>query len=289
MLIHIKDLITKAQKGGYAIGAFNTQNLEITLGIVRAAVAQRSPVIIQISETTIGYTGLKAITHIVQTIAKNETTNVPVALHLDHGKSFISVSECIHAGFSSIHIDGSELPFDENIAITKQSVDYAHRYRVWAQGELGTILGKKEAGKKRQKLIKSEDYMTDPEQAEEYVKKTQVNTLAISIGNMHGIFPGQEHLDFKRLKAINDKIKVPLVLHGASGVADEEVRRAIKLGMTVINIDTRLRKEFTSSLHKTLHEKKDEIDPRKILGPSIDAVQRAVEEKLGVFGSVGKA
>ncbi len=289
MLVHIKDLIVKAQKGGYAIGAFNTQNLEITMGIVRAAVVKKAPIIIQVSETTIEYAGLKAITHIVQTIAKNESTNVPIALHLDHGKSFISVSECVHAGFSSIHIDGSELPFDENIAVSKQSVDYAHRYKVWAQGELGTILGKEGLIKRKKKEIKSRAYMTDPNKAEEYIKKTNVDTLAISIGNMHGMFVGDEKLDLGRLKAIREKVNIPLVLHGASGIADDEVKKAIELGITVINIDTRLRKEFTNTLQNTISKQKKEIDPRKILAPSIDAVQKAAEEKIKLFGSAGKA
>ncbi|MFH1325931.1 MAG: class II fructose-bisphosphate aldolase [Candidatus Falkowbacteria bacterium] len=289
MLVHIKDLLIKAQKGHYAIGAFNTQNLEITLAIIRAAIAQKAPVIIQVSESTIKYAGLKPITHIVQTIAKNDSTNVPIALHLDHGKSFLSILECIKAGFSSIHLDGSELPYDENMSLTKEAATYAHKNKVWAQGELGTILGKEGLLKRKKKEIESDDYMTDPNKAVGFVRDTKIDTLAISVGNMHGMFVGDEHIEFKRLKAIHKKIKVPLVMHGASGIPDKEIKKAIKQGIRVINIDTRLRKEFITELRKTLKSKKTEIDPRKILTPSIDAVQKAVEEKIKLFGSAGKA
>jgi len=289
MLVHIKDIITKAQTGKYAVGAFNTQNLETTIAIVRAAVAQKSPVIIQVSEGTIKYAGLKPITHIVQTIAKNESTNVPIALHLDHGKSFLSILECIKAGFSSIHLDGSELPYDENMALTEEAVAYAHKNGAWGQGELGTILGKEGLIKRENKEIKNSDYMTDPNKAEEFIRKTKVDTLAISIGNMHGMFVGQEKLDFKLLKKIHGKIRKPLVLHGASGINDREIKRAIKLGVRIINIDTHLRKNFTITLRQTLNKNKTEIDPRKILAPSIDAVQKTVEQKIKLFGSANRA
>ncbi|OGF18777.1 hypothetical protein A3I35_00325 [Candidatus Falkowbacteria bacterium RIFCSPLOWO2_02_FULL_45_15] len=289
MLVHIEDIISKAQAGDYAIGAFNTQNLEITLGIIRGAVAQHSPIIIQISETTIKYASLKAITHVVTTLAKNESTNVPIALHLDHGSNFLSVTECISAGFSSIHIDGSKLPFDENVNLTKQSVEYAHDRNTWAQGEVGTILGKEGLVKKEKNLIKPDEYMTDPEQAADFVQRTNVDTLAVSIGNMHGIFAGQEHLDLKRLKAIREKVKLPLVLHGASGVDAKEVAEAIKLGVKIINIDTDLRWAFTNSLRQTLQANPTETDPRQILSPSIDAIQELVEKHVKIFGSAGKS
>lgn len=289
MLVHIKDIVTKAKKEGYAIGAFNTQNLEITIGIVKAAVAQKSPIIIQISENTIKYAGLKPITHIVQTIAKNEPVNVPIALHLDHGKSFLSVIECIKAGFSSIHLDGSELPYDENEALTSEAVAYAHKNKVWAQGELGMILGKEGLLKRKRKELEPEDYMTDPVKAAEFVKETKIDTLAISVGNMHGMFVGEEKINFDRLQAIRKKVKKPLVLHGASGIPDRQIKKAIKLGIHVINIDTHLRRDFTFSLRKALRKQPEEIDPRKILIPGIEAVQKVVEKKIKLFGSAGKA
>lgn len=288
MLVHIKEIIPKAVKGNYAVPAFNTFNLETTLAIVRGAVEKKSPVIIQISEKTIQYAGLKPITHIMETIAKNEAVAVPVALHLDHGKSFHSVAECINAGFSSIHIDASELPFDENVVLTKQSTDYAHKYKCWAQGELGRVLGQKNLSNKdiRDEIEQS---MTNPEQAEKFVKVTKIDTFAPSVGTAHGIFKGQEKINTDLLKEIHAKTNLPLVLHGASGVSNEDIKLSIKNGVSVINIDTKLREMFTNRLRQTLMSKIYEIDPRDILTPSIKAVQKTVEEKIELFGSSGKA
>ncbi len=288
MLVHIKEIIPKAVKGNYAVPAFNTFNLETTLAIVRGAVAEKSPVIIQISEKTVQYAGLKPITHIMETIAKNEAVTVPVALHLDHGKSFHSVAECIHAGFTSIHIDASELPFDENVALTKQSTDYAHKHKCWAQGELGRVLGKKDLSNK--KIIDQiKESMTNPEQAEKFVKATNIDSFAPSVGAAHGIFKDQEKIDQNLLKDISSKTKLPLVLHGASGVSSADIKLAIKNGVAVINIDTKLRQVFTNRLRQTLMSKVHEIDPRNILIPSINATQKTIQEKIRLFGSSNKA
>ena len=288
MLVHIKEIIPKAEKSDYAVPAFNTFNLESTLAIARGAVAQNSPVIIQVSEKTIEYAGLKPITHIVETIAKNEAVNVPVALHLDHGKSFRSVAECIHAGFSSIHIDASELPFDENVILTKQATDYAHKYGVWVQGELGTILGQKQMIDKKtsQEL---EKFMTKPDEAEEYVRKTKIDTFAPSVGAIHGIFVGKEKINQELVKKIKEKTNLPLVLHGASGVSNQDIRQAIKNGLTVINIDSSLRETFSNTLREILMTHRLEIDPRKILALVTDAIQEIIEEKIILFGSKGMA
>jgi len=289
MLVHIKDIVAAARRGSYAVGAFNTQNLEITLAIVQAAVEQKSPVIIQVSESAIKYASLKAITHIVETVAKNQADGIPVALHLDHGKSFLSVMECVKAGFSSIHIDGSELPLDENITLTKESVAYAHKNNVWAQGELGTILGKEGLRKLAKKEINFKDCFTDPKQAAAFVRETKVDTFAPSVGNMHGMFVGREHIDFNLLKKIHAEIKLPIVLHGASGIPHAEIKKAIKLGVRIINIDTEMRVAFASALRQKLKADKREIDPRVILAPAAAAIQKVVTEKIKVFGSAGKA
>ena len=288
MLVHIKDILKKADTEGYAIGAFNTQNLELTLAIARAAVAQRAPVIIQISEKTIQYAGLKPITHIVETIAKTHSNHAPIALHLDHGKSFLVVSECVKAGFSSIHIDGSELPYDENVALTKESVAYAHKHGVWAQGELGTIFGKEGLLKLRKKQLSVEDYMTDPNQARAFVKETKVDTFAMSAGNMHGMFVGEEKLDIARIKAINNRVSQPLVLHGGSGIAPRDIKQAIASGVRVVNVDTELRVAFTRAIRQMVSKDTTTIDPRQILGPAINAVQKVVEQKIKLFGSAHK-
>ncbi|MFH0819599.1 MAG: class II fructose-1,6-bisphosphate aldolase [bacterium] len=288
MLVHIKEIVPRARRDGYAIGAFNTVNLEVTLAIIRAAVAKHSPIIVQVSETTIKYAGLKPITHIVETIAKNEAVNVPVALHLDHGKSFRSVAECINSGFSSIMIDASDLPLDENIVLTKQAVDYARKRDVWAQGEIGRVKGIEEAIS----VSEREASMTTPEEAMTFVQKTGVDTLAVAIGNVHGIWKmrkGVPKLDLKRLKDISREITIPLVLHGASGLPQDEIQKAIAAGITIINIDTELRLAFTETLRTTLRENQEMYDPREVLTPSIEAIQRVVEEKIEMFGSKGRA
>jgi len=289
MLVALKDLVEHAHKHKYALGAFNTSNLEVTQGIVQGALEMQAPVIIQVSETAIKYAGLKSITAIVETVARKEAASIPIALHLDHGRSFRAVAECIEAGFSSIMIDASNLPFEENVVITRQAVDYAHKKGVWAQGELGKISGSEDYV-----VVKDRDaYFTDPQEAKEFVKETKVDTLAVSVGNVHGIYKlrkGVPRLNQKRLKEIHEAIPdVPLVLHGASGLPEDEIVEAIKGGVRVINIDTELRLAFTEKLRETLANDKDEYDPRKILAPSRDAVKEVVKKKIKIFQSSGWA
>jgi len=289
MLVHLKKLVQKAEKGNYAIGAFNSFNLETTLGIARAAVKLKAPVIIQVSETTIVYAGLKPITHIVETIAKNEAVHVPVVLHLDHGKKFSSVAECIEAGFTSIMIDVSDLAFDENVKITKMAVDYAHKRDIWAQGELGKVIRDAKDIKKGEVR---EETMTNPKEAGKFVKGTGVDTLAVAIGNVHGIekmINGVPQLDYKRLEEIKLQVgKIRLVLHGASGIGEKEIKKAIDLGVRIINIDTEIRLAFTDALRQSLIKYKSEIDPREIMEEPIQAVEALIEKKIKMFGSEGK-
>lgn len=285
MLVGTDFILKKAQKGGYAVGAFDVYNLETALGLARAAVARRSPIIMMISETTIKYAGIKPITHIVSTIAKNLAVRVPVALHLDHGKSFESISECLKAGFTSVHIDASDLPFDENVAITKQAADFAHKKKVWAQGELGPVHGEHVAGKKYHGQLPK----TNPEEVKEFIKRTGVDMLAIAVGPTHGIYTN-EHIDFKLLKQINDQSSVPLVLHGSSGVPDAELKRAIKMGIRKINVGTAVRLAFTQALRQSVkNTPKNVIDVRQMLTPCIEAVQELAMRKMTLFGSAGKA
>ncbi len=285
MLVTVRELIDHATKNGYAVGAFNTVNLEMTLGIIRGAVDARAPVIIQVTETTIEYAGLKPITHIVETIAKNAAVNVPVALHLDHGKSFRSIAECIHAGFSSIMIDASDVPYDENVTLTKQAVEYAHKHQVLAQGEIGQL---KRADDSLAALYR-EKYMTDPAEAERFAKATGVDSLAVAVGNVYGIAKlehGAPPLDLGRLEDIHRRLpRLPLVLHGASGLKRDEVRSAIERGVRVINIVTEVELTFTRRLRSTLKVHEQEYDPRVLLEPSIDAVRELVIMKLKDFGA----
>jgi len=287
MLVHIKEIVEEAKKKGFALGAFNVFNLESILSVAEAAAEKKAAVIIQVSETTIDYAGLKAITHIVKTVAKNQAKEAKIAFHLDHGKNFLSVMECIEAGFSSIMMDASNLIFDENVALTKKAVDYAHRHKVWAQGEVGRIV--KEAAEIKKMEENPEQFLTKPEEACEFVKKTGVDSLAISIGNVHGTYKmknGVPHLFLDQLRKIKKMIDIPLVLHGASGIKEEEIKKAIELGIVIINIDTEIRLVFRESLIKSLAEaqKTNEFDPRKILKPSIETMRDLVIKKIEIFG-----
>ncbi|MDD5040307.1 MAG: class II fructose-bisphosphate aldolase family protein, partial [Patescibacteria group bacterium] len=251
MLVHLKELLKHAADHEYTLGAFNVENLETTLGVVRAAVAKRSPIILQVSETSIRYAGLKAITNIVQTISSVEAGVIPIALHLDHGKTFRSVAECIRVGFSSIMMDASDMPFMENVLLTKQAVDFAHGREVLVQGELGVVRGLEEVSpEERAKL------MTKPEEAEEYVRKTGVDALAVAVGNVHGIIKmrkGNPDLDLGRLEAIHNAIPaIPLVLHGASGLPQSEIFEGMKRGIRIINIDTEIRLSFSNAPREML-------------------------------------
>lgn len=274
----------EARKRKYAVGAFNTSNLEVTQGIIRAANERKSPVVLQVSETTIKYAGLRAITQIVLKVAEREGKDIPVALHLDHGRSFHSITECIKAGFSSVMIDASDLSIEENVALTRQVVEFAHEKKVFVQGELGRVggmHGRVGLGRKGDLIY------TRPREAKEFVERTNVDSLAVSIGTAHGLYKAK--LRFDILREIRKVVNLPLVLHGASGVAPQDIRRVIKGGINKINIDTELRIAFTRALKLSLLKQKKEIDPRKILAPATEAVSNKVSEKLELFGSVDKA
>ncbi|MEK7569957.1 MAG: class II fructose-bisphosphate aldolase [Patescibacteria group bacterium] len=290
MLTHIKELIHDAIARDYAVGAFNVENVETTLAVVRAAVQEKSPVILQVSENTIAYAGLKVITSIVEHVARDEAGAIPVALHLDHGKSFRSVAACVQAGFSSIMIDASDMPMQENVILTKQAVDYAHRKEVWVQGELGVVKGLEEA----MTLVEREPFMTKPEEAKKFVADTGVDTLAVAVGNVHGVVKmrkGATHsLDLDRLDEIGQAIPhTPLVLHGASGVSAASLKEAIQHGIRVVNMNTELKLAFVDALRNTLKSDPDAYDPRIIFKPGMVAIQELVASKLRALGSTGKA
>jgi len=286
MLVHINKILAQAQKGEFAIGAFNTSNLEVTLGIVRGAVAKKSPVIIQISEATIKYAGLKEILAIIKAVAETEGRHIDIAVHLDHGRDWGMIKACILAGLSSVHCDASAFDFEKNIFLTKRAAEFAHRHGVYCQGELGSLIGHE--GLTVTDIPKDPDtYMTDPTRVAEFVRRTGIDTLAVSVGAMHGFFPGRENIDFLRLKKIHQAVpKIPLVLHGASGVPDSQVKKAVKSGVRIINIDTDLRIAFTKTLKKTIHTApRKSFDPRKILSPSIDALAQATGKIIALAGS----
>lgn len=279
--------------GRYAIPAFNTQDLETTQGIIRAAVKQKAPVIIQTSVGALEYAGLEELVGIIKTEARQ--VNVPIALHQDHCHDFSLIKKLIDLGYSSVMIDASHLPYKENVKLTKAVVSYAHKRGVWVQAELGRILGSEDW----QNVKSGDDLMTDPNEAARFVAETRVNTLAVAVGSMHGIPVNpkikkilstlREHIDLERLFAIRQKVKIPLVVHGASGVADHQIAAAIKIGVAVFNIDTDLRVAFNKALRKNLQKHVQLYDPRKLLAPATEALQTKAEEKIKLLKCNGQA
>jgi fructose-bisphosphate aldolase class II len=305
MLVTNKDLMVPARKNGYAIGAFNVQNLESTLAIAEAAIEEKSPAILQITPSVIKYAGLAYISNLVKTAA--QLARVPLAMHLDHGDSFETAVKCIEAGFSSVMIDGSFLDFEENVDLTKRVVDVAHPKGVSVEAELGKL-----AGVEERTVAEKDAILTDPEAAVEFVERTRVDTLAVAIGTSHGAykFKTEAKLDIERLKTISQKISIPLVLHGASsvpqgivekankfgaelsgakGIPETELIKAISMGIAKINIDTDLRLAFTATVREALINAPKNFDPRKILGPAKDAMKEVARGKMRLFGSSGKA
>lgn len=282
-LVPISELLRKAEEGGYAVGAFNCNNMEIVQAIIAAAEAERAPVIMQASQGAIKYAGIDYIVAMAKTAAEKAT--VPVALHLDHGTSFEQVMQCIRYGFSSVMIDGSKLPLEENIALTNRVVAVARAVGVSVEAELGRIVGTED----EISVTEREAFMTDPEEARYFVEKTGVDALAVAIGTAHGRYKGEPKLDFDRLEKIRSLVKIPIVLHGSSGVPDDQIRRAIELGVRKINIDTNIREAFVEKMREVLAADPNEIDPRKILGPAREAATEIIREKIRLFGSAGKA
>lgn len=285
MLVHIKDLVKDCKKTGYALGAFNVTNFESILGVARAAVRAGSPAIIQVSESAIKYMGLKPVTHIVSTVAKNVAARVPIALHLDHGSSFDTVFECISSGFTSVHIDASSLPLDENINLTRQVVKVAHARRVWVQGEVGAIAG---AHDKNIRSKLKDIPLAKLEEVVEFVKRTKVDTIAAAIGTAHGLH-ANEDIVFSLLRDIKSQVKIPFVLHGGSGVLDSKIKKAIREGVNIINVGTDLKVAFCRALIGVCLKNRRETDPRNLLKPTIAAIEKAVFGKMKLFGSAGRA
>lgn len=283
MLVHIKDIVKHAQKNKYALGSFNIHNVESVLGVAQAAVRANSPVIIQVSESTIKYLGLKPITHLVSTVAKNVAAKVPVALHLDHGKSFDTIVECIDAGFSSVHIDASELPLHENIKITQQVIKFAREKGVWVQGEVGAIKGGHGQVGGRIDIPQA-----DLAEVVEFSKKTKVDTIAAAIGTAHGLYDNED-INMKLLTQIKAKVKAPFVLHGGSGIEDKKIKQAIKGGVDVINIGSDIKIAFCSTLVANCAKNPNETDPRVLLSPTIEAVEKVAYNKMKLFGCAGQA
>lgn len=307
-LVTTKDMFNKSMKEHFAIGAFNVNNMEIIQGIVDAAAEENSPVILQVSASAIKYARMGYLKKMVE--AAIEEYDIPIALHLDHGPDFETCKMCIDSGFSSVMIDGSKYDFEENVALTKKVVEYAHAKGVVVEAELGKL-----AGIEDEVNVSEADAMyTNPEQAKEFVGRTGCDSLAIAIGTSHGAykFKGDAKLRFDILKEIKELIpNTPIVLHGAStvipelvemcnkyggnipgakGVPDEMLKKASMEGVSKINVDTDLRLAMTAEIRKVFAEDPSSFDPRKYLTPAREAVKQTVQHKIrNVFGSSNKA
>jgi fructose-bisphosphate aldolase class II len=274
-----KEVLTDGLKNGYAVGQFNVNNLEFLQAIVEVAEEERSPVILGVSEGAMKYMGLEYTVAMAKAAA--EKASVPVILHLDHGSSYQVVLKCIRAGFSSIMIDASHYPLEENIAKTKQVVDACHVLGIDVEGELGRIGGTEDD----LTVDEREASLAIPEEAQRLVQETGIDALAPAIGSAHGPYKGKPELDFDRLAKIRDLTGVPLVLHGGSGIPDEDIRKAISLGVSKINVNTENQIAFTAKVREILINDAKVYDPRKILGPAREAIKEVVREKIRLFGS----
>ena len=282
-LVTLTEMLAQAEEGNYAVGAFNANNLEIVQAIIGAATNRNSPVIIQASQGALRYAGLEQITAMVRAGARE--AQVPVCLHLDHGTDFDQVMQCIRSGFSSVMIDASAYPLAENIRRTKEVVAVAKAVGVSVEAELGRIGGTED----NVSVSERQAFFTDPAEAAQFVQETGIDALAVAIGTAHGPYKGESKLDLERLEAIAAVVDIPIVLHGASGVPAATIKAAVKRGIRKINIDTELRQAFTKRMRQVLAADQEVYDPRKVLGPAREVLQEAVEEKMELFGSVGKA
>ncbi|MFW5855636.1 MAG: class II fructose-1,6-bisphosphate aldolase [Bacillota bacterium] len=282
-LVPMADILNQADEDYFAVGGFNINNLEFLQAIIEAAEEVDAPLILQSSEGAIRYMGIDYVVGMVEAAVRN--TNIPVALHLDHGGSFEKVMECIRKGYSSVMIDGSKYPFAENVAMTQKVVEAAHSVGVSVEAELGQLGGAEDD----HKVDEKDATFTDPDEAVEFVEKTGVDALAIAIGTAHGVYKGEPELDFERLEKINDKVDVPLVLHGASGVSEKDVRKAVSLGINKVNVNTDFQQAFTGKIRELLDNDPELYDPRKYCGPGREAIKEKVKEKIEILGSTRKA
>ena len=280
-LVTSKEMLLKAQQGGYAVGAFNAENMEMVKAIIQAAEELKAPVMIQTTPSTIKYGTLETYQAIVA--AEAAKASVPVCLHLDHGSSFELAVQAMKAGYTSVMIDGSHEDFENNIAVTKKVVDVAKAFGIPVEAELGKVGGKEDD------LEADADTNTDPQEAKEFVERTGVSSLAVAIGTAHGFYVGTPILDKPRVSAIKEVVEVPLVLHGASGLSEEDVRECVERGMCKVNFATELRVAYTDAVKKLLAEKPETFDPKKLGVVGIEAVKEQVIARMKMCGCDGKA
>lgn len=285
-LVSMKDMLIQAVEGKYAVGQFNINNLEFTQAILQAAQEEKSPVILGVSEGAARYMGgFKTVMNIINGLMEDYKITVPVAVHLDHGSSFEKCVEAIHAGFTSVMIDGSHFPLEENIALTKRVVDVAHALGVSVEAELGRIGGQEDD------LVvdDAEAAYAIPAECDQLVRETGVDCFAPALGSVHGPYKGEPNLGFDRMEEVQKLTGVPLVLHGGTGIPTKDIQRAISLGTAKINVNTESQMTSAATVRKVLQENPNLYDPRKYLGPARETIKDTVKGKMREFGSSNQA
>lgn len=281
-VVNSRELLKDAQAHGYAVGAFNVENMEMMQAVVAAAEAESAPLMLQTTPSTLRYAGPAVFAAMAQAIAGG--VRVPVAIHLDHGDSFELCRQAAWDGYTSVMIDGSRLPLEENIALVRRVVQMAGDVprQPAVEAELGRLGGKEDS------LEVKEDVYTDPGEASRFAEETGIDSLAVAIGTAHGFYKGAPKLDFERLAQLRDAVSVPLVLHGFSGVPDEDVRRAVSLGVCKVNFATELRAAYTEAARQSLSGDPALYDPKKFGGPGREAVTKLVRRRIAVCGACGR-
>ncbi|MGD9605149.1 MAG: class II fructose-1,6-bisphosphate aldolase [Bacilli bacterium] len=283
-LVNMKNMLLKAKDEKYAVGQFNINNLEWTKTILQVSEELNSPIILGVSEGAAKYMGgYRTVVGMVKGLMADLNITVDVAIHLDHGSDFDNCKRSIDAGFTSVMIDASHHPLEENIRLTKEVVDYAHARNVSVEAELGTVGGQED------NVIGAGIIYADVNECVRLVNEADLDALAPALGSVHGPYKGEPILGFKEMEEIKNATKKPLVLHGGTGIPDEKIRKAIACGTCKINVNTECQMAFARELRKLLANDDKVYDPRKILGPAAKGIAAAVKEKMGVFGSVGKA
>ncbi|MCQ6281776.1 class II fructose-bisphosphate aldolase [Bacillus sp. EB600] len=283
-LVSMTEMLKKAKAEHYAVGQFNLNNLEFTQAILLAAEEEKSPVILGVSEGAGRYMGgFKTVVKMVEGLMEDYKITVPVAIHLDHGSSFDKCKEAVDAGFTSVMIDASHHPFEENIEVTAKVVDYAHAKGVSVEAELGTVGGQEDD------VIGEGVIYADPKECEELVKRTGIDCLAPALGSVHGPYKGEPKLGFKEMEEIGEIIGLPLVLHGGTGIPTKDIQKSVSLGTAKINVNTENQIASAKRVREVLAANPDMYDPRKYLGPLRDAVKETVVGKIREFGSANKA
>ncbi|MEG0154058.1 MAG: class II fructose-bisphosphate aldolase [Lachnospiraceae bacterium] len=280
-LVTSKKMLVDAQSGGYAVGAFNVENMEMVKAVIQAAEEVKAPVMLQTTPSTIKYGTVETYAAIVAAEAKK--ASVPVCLHLDHGSSYELAVQCLKCGYTSVMIDGSHEELEGNIAVSKKVVEEAKQYQIPVEAELGKVGGKEDD------LEVKLDTNTDPKEAVEFVERTGIDSLAVAIGTAHGFYVGTPVLDKERLSEIKNMVSIPLVLHGASGISDEEVKDCVRRGICKVNFATELRVAYTDAIKKLIIEKPETFDPKAFGKVGMEAVTKLVKNRMQVCGCADKA